>query len=390
MLTITKDLILPTTITGSYPKPSWYNQGLNGRAFKSAMGDTDFREQYIDCVSSILTDQESAGLDILTDGDSRFDLSVGGKSWFFYPIERINGFEGHRDYSPGWSGEFGIRPGHILWEVQEAYRPPIVKNKLTRGSLEYTDIWRTAQRMTDKPVKFGSISAQPMSRMMWNEFYDTDEELLIALCDIMNAEYKNMVAAGCKLIQIEEPRIHMLAQSGQGSAADFEFLIEAFNREIQGLEAEVWVHTCWGNPSQQRMFWNIPSYENAMEHLLRLNVDAITLECASSGGTDLSFLSGIETEKKIAIGVISHTNTVVEPPQIVASRIRNALKYLPPERLILSSDCGFGREGLSRRIAFFKTVSLVQGTNIIRKELGLPEVTIRAENPKFAFGQIPL
>ena len=79
-----------------------------------------------------------------------------------------------------------------------------------------------------------------------------------------------------------------------------------------------------------------------------------------------------------------------EPPQIVASRIRNALKYLPPERLILSSDCGFGREGLSRRIAFFKTVSLVQGTNIIRKELGLPEVTIRAENPKFAFGQIPL
>ncbi len=80
MLSVTKDMVLPTTMTGSYPKPHWYNQGLRERSFKTAMGDTQFREQYLDAVATIITDQSMAGLDILTDGDSRFDLEVGGKS----------------------------------------------------------------------------------------------------------------------------------------------------------------------------------------------------------------------------------------------------------------------------------------------------------------------
>jgi hypothetical protein len=79
------------------------------------------------------------------------------------------------------------------------------------------------------------------------------------------------------------------------------------------------------------------------------------------------------------------TATTVEPPALVANLIRKALEYVPPERLIISADCGFGREGLSRRIAFYKCVSLVMGTNIVRKELGLPEVEVRAADPRFAF-----
>src|ERR1022692_4887514 len=88
VLTVTRDMILPTTITGSYPRPHWFDRSLAGRSFKSALGDSLFREQYLDAVASIIAEQEAAGLDIVTDGDSRFDLTVGGKSWFFYPIER--------------------------------------------------------------------------------------------------------------------------------------------------------------------------------------------------------------------------------------------------------------------------------------------------------------
>ena len=86
-----------------------------------------------------------------------------------------------------------------------------------------------------------------------------------------------------------------------------------------------------------------------------------------------------------AIGVVDHTNTVVESPEQVADLIRRALEYVPAERLIISTNCGFGREGISRRIAFHKCVSLVQGTNIVRKELGLPEASVRAADPQFAF-----
>ena len=208
MLTVTQNLMLPTAITGSYPRPLWFDLSLNGRSFKSALGESLFREQYLDAVAAIINAQEAAGLDIVTDGDSRFDLAVGGKSWFFYPIERIGGIEGHRDTSRGWMSRHGLRPGKILWEVQEAYQPGVVKHKLARGPLEYTAIWQVAQRLTDKPVKFGAICAPALASMLWNEFYPDDKQLVLDLCDIMNAEFREMADAGCPLIQVEEPPHH--------------------------------------------------------------------------------------------------------------------------------------------------------------------------------------
>jgi hypothetical protein len=86
VLNATRDRILPTTITGSYPRPQWFTEELRGRGFKDALGDARFREQYLDAVSCLVREQEMAGLDIVTDGDSRFDLTVGGKSWFYYVI----------------------------------------------------------------------------------------------------------------------------------------------------------------------------------------------------------------------------------------------------------------------------------------------------------------
>ena len=389
MFVATKDMVLPTTVTGSIPRPHWYRESLRGRAFKVALGDALFREQYIDAVTAITADQARAGLDIVTDGDARFDLDVGGRSWFFYPIERIGGIEGHTDGSPGWQQRFGVQPGHILWEVQEAYQPPKVTAELTAGPLEYSAIWRVAQRTSERPVKFGAISAQSMVSMLHNEHYASDREMVIALAQINNQELRDVAAAGSLLIQVEEPRHHFSSLNPSTSEEDFQFYTEAFNREVEGLEeTEVWVHTCWGNPNQQALYWEPPSYERALPYLWQLNADVITFECASSDGRDFALLADCPPDKKVAIGVVNHTRTTVEPPEVVADLVRRALDYIPVERLILSSDCGFGREGLSRRIAFYKCVSLVQGANIVRKELGLPVAEIRAENPNLAFGDV--
>ncbi len=118
---------------------------------------------------------------------------------------------------------------------------------------------------------------------------------------------------------------------------------------------------------------------------MQLDADVITFECASSDGKDLPLFAKYPTDKKIGIGVVNHCNTIVEPPEHVAGLIRKALEYIPPERLVITTDCGFGREGLSRRIAYYKCVSLVQGTNIVRRELGLPEAHIRAADPRLYF-----
>src|SRR5436305_14228454 len=94
-------MILPTTITGSYPRPLWFDRSLEGRSFKAALGDSLFREQYLDAVASIIAEQESAGLDIVTDGDSRFDLTAGGKSWIIYAPRRVGGTSINRDTAAG-------------------------------------------------------------------------------------------------------------------------------------------------------------------------------------------------------------------------------------------------------------------------------------------------
>ena len=387
MLTVTQDMVLPTTMTGSYPKPNWYTQNLRGRPFKEALGDSQFREQYLDAVATIINDQEMAGLDIVTDGDTRFDLEVGGKSWFFYVLERLGGMSGTQDNSPGFL-EGGLRPGHILWEVQEAYRGPVLTEKVTRGPLEYAALWKVAQRMTERPLKFGTIDAQSVAGMIWDRHYPSNRELILEISDIINEELRELVASGCRLIQIEEPHHHLAALDEEKTSEDFDFMTEAFNREVRDVDAEIWVHTCWGNPNQQRGYWEAPSYGRAIPHLLETDADVVTFECASSNGRDIEAIGRYETSKKIAIGVVSHTNTVVEPPEIVAGLVRKALQYIPPERLVLSTDCGFGREGLSRRIAYYKCVSMVLGVNMVRKELGLPEAPVRAADGRFAFTDV--
>src|SRR5262249_26485040 len=150
--------------------------------------------------------------------------------------------------------------------------------------LEYGALWKVAQRMTDRPVKFGAICAPALASMLGNELYLDDKAMVRDLCVIMNAEFLHMVAAGCVLIQQEEPRHHLRAQHAACADADLECLTEEFNRQLVGVNAEIWVHTCWGNPNQQRVHWKVPSYERALPHLLQLNCDVLTIECASSDG----------------------------------------------------------------------------------------------------------
>ena len=111
-------------------------------------------------------------------------------------------------------------------------------------------------------------------------------------------------------------------------------------------------------------------------------VQQVSIEAAQPN-LDLSVLEELPN-KTIILGVLNLGDMQVETPEVVAERIRAAGRYLPPERLIVSTDCGFGREGLSRRIAFYKCVAIALGTNIVRRELRLPEARVAAADPRFA------
>jgi 5-methyltetrahydropteroyltriglutamate--homocysteine methyltransferase len=123
-----------------------------------------------------------------------------------------------------------------------------------------------------------------------------------------------------------------------------EFMLKVFNNTVKGLRAktEVWCHTCWGNPSQQRMFAKVQSYKPALEVLNQVDADVITFETKSSGAMDLEAIGKQITQKKIGIGVIDHHTLQVESPDEVAELTRLALKNIPAERLVLSSDWRYG------------------------------------------------
>ena len=213
------------------------------------------------------------------------------------------------------------------------------------------------------------------------------KERILAIADALNEELHELADAGCPVIQFEEPQIHLLAiRNIVDDVINPAFSVEVFNRTVKGLRAktEVWCHTCWGNPSQQRMFKEVQSYKTALDMLDKVDADVITFESASAHGMDLEALGKAITDKKICIGVIDHHSLQVERPEEIAEHIRKALKYIPAERLAISSDCGMGREGMSRRHAYYKTVSLVLGTNMVRKEIGAPQAEVLAADPRYS------
>ena len=157
-------------------------------------------------------------------------------------------------------------------------------------------------------------------------------------------------------------------------------MVECYNREVQGLDdVEIWIHTCWGNPNMQRVMEDT-SYEASFElYLNEMRGDVWTIETKDRDFRDIELFGRYKGKlpKKICIGAVSHRTLQADRPEDVADAIRTALKHIAPEQLIVSSDCGFGRQGCNREIAFYKASAIAQGCNIVRKELGV-DTDVRA------------
>ena len=386
MYTATKDLLLPTTVTGSWPRPVWFTGNLYGKAFSTAMADVAFREQFIDAVSTIISDQDTAGLDILTNGDYHLDADLAGRSWFSYPTQRLSGIHDQEleSTNPMWSYPVGT----WLNEIVGGWKYPAIVGKVgPRVPFEFAKIWRIAQARSQKPVKFGTISADLCAAVLnlsTDEYAGDKRELMWDIATIINAELRELQAAGCKVIQIEEPAIHSTALFTQDKGT-LDFYVDLFNHQVDGLDdVELWIHTCWGNPGAQHCFQPGVTYEASIDmYLNRCKGDVWTIESKDSGHASLPLFAPYKGKltKKVAVGCISHRALQVETPDDIASDIRNALQYIDAEHLVLSSDCGFGRQGVPRPIAFYKAAALAQGANIVRKELGAPETAVKAADP---------
>jgi 5-methyltetrahydropteroyltriglutamate--homocysteine methyltransferase len=254
------DIALPTSIIGSLPRPAWYTAVLGRKSFLEAMVNSRYREQYEDAVSCFLRAQEIAGLDILTDGDAHYDEEVGGMSWQGYPLTHMDGFAEVPQPMTYKIGAAAYPRGHILHDFLEARIFPRIVGPVGRGRLQYTAMWKTAQRMTKKPIKFGTILPELIAASVEDDHYKDPVERTWAISNALNEELNELADAGCPVIQLEEPQIHMVPARGKTfGKLDVADLVKIFNNTVKGLRAktEVWCHTCWGNPSQQRIFADV-------------------------------------------------------------------------------------------------------------------------------------
>ena len=379
MFTVTKDKALLTTTTGALPRPSWYTANLRGLPLSQGFSQQAYREQHFDCLACHVAAQHRAGIDIFVDGDTRLDDDVAGpklgelrdRADRRHRRAARRGAAGglHGRQGPGRPDVGGDRDPHDAAGHRQDRRDHAAARPRLQG--DRADDRQAGEDRLD-------LGADPRADADRRALQGSARSLLMDLSVALNREYHALADAGAPLVQIEEPAIHQVIADPNQKIKP-EKWVEAFNTEVKGLrdKCEVWCHTCWGSPAAQRVASRNQSYKAALPYFDQLDVDVITVEGAFNNGMDLEhFGSMISKDKKIALGVISHRTLQVERPEEVADLIRRALKHIEPERLILTSDCGFGRQSMSRMHATYKMIALVRGANIVRKELGLPEAYI--------------
>jgi len=214
--------------------------------------------------------------------------------------------------------------GHILHDQLEARVLPRIVGPLGPGDLQYTAMWKTAQRLTKRPAKFGTLLPELLAAAVDDDYYKDPVERCWAFSEAFNEELQTLADAGCPVIQLEEPQIHMVPVRGKPfGRLETSDLVKLFNNTVKGLrgKTEVWCHTCWGNLAQQRVFRDVQSYEPTLAVLNQIDADAITFETCSSVAADLPAIGQVITDKKVVVGVIDHHTLQVERPDQVAAKL---------------------------------------------------------------------
>lgn len=360
------DTILPTTMVGSYPRPRWFEYQLLGRDIRVAFKHVGHAEAYADATHASIADQEEAGLDIVTDGQMYFDDYVGAiGSFCWYMYERIPGFEAAKDEHPSAIGATTMTKEIALLSD---WGGVVNSGPVEPGPIRLVDLYKTAKRYATKPLKV-SVGAGPVN-LAWHVYfqhYKDPRELSYALAPIFNAEMKALVAEGATFLQYEDLGAWLPLFTKDKD--DFTWIADVVRQCIDGVDAKIAWHFCYGNAWGNRLAGLFESgYEAVLPHFYDLPIDQFVLDFANRDMVDIEALRSLPADKEVAVGVIDIRTMMVETPEEVAERIRKVTAVVPPERVYLTTDCGM--KPLPRIIAKMKLQALAQGARIVREELG--------------------
>ena len=330
-------VLLPTTVVGSYSVPEWLER-LKTEYYQRRISAQHMAEINEVAIKAAVKDQELAGIDIVSDGELRRDNDVD------YFLARI----------PGVNIRQRAKADYFDYYDAEVTRP---LPELPEG-LGLADDFRFTRQLTERPIKFSFTGPFSLSRRIRDDAYAEPGDLVRALARRLNAEARELAAAGAGLLQIDEPFL-------AGYPEQVELAIEAVNIVTEDVPVSWALHVCYGNRYAR------PSWEGHYDFLFpavkAARVDQVVLEFARKGLDDLRLVRQHGWDKWLGLGVIDVKNPEVEAAELVASRIRRALEYVPADRLMVNPDCGLRH--LAPDVARQKLRAMVAGVALVRAEL---------------------
>jgi len=338
---------LPTTVVGSYPQPEWLvdRKMLGGRlpprtrALEIWRVTADLLEQAQDDATVVaIRDMERAGIDIITDGEIRRES---------YSNRFATALEGMDLDNPGTALD---RTGH------QNPVPRVVGPIRRARPVEKRDV-EFLRATTSRTIKATLPGPFTMSQQAQDDHYRDEEALAMALAAAVNEEVKDLFAAGADVVQLDEPYLQARAEKAS------RFAVKAINRALEGVEGTTALHTCFG---YAHIVHNRPKGYPFLEELADTTADQISLESAQQN-VDLGVLKSL-SGKTLIVGVIDLADSsAVEHEDVVVNRIKNALRFVDAERLIVAPDCGM--KYLPRDKAFGKLRVLAAAAARVRAEI---------------------
>jgi 5-methyltetrahydropteroyltriglutamate--homocysteine methyltransferase len=236
------------------------------------------------------------------------------------------------------------------------------------AALRLVDFYKLAKRYATRPLKV-SVGAGPVN-LAWHVYfkhYKDPRELSYALAPTFNQEMKALAAAGAEFLQYEDLGAWLpLFTKDDG---DFEWIGGVVRQCVDGVDAKIAWHFCYGNAWGNRLAELFPAgYEAVLPYFYELPIDQFVLDFANRDMVDIAALKSLPKDKEVAIGVIDVRTSMIETPEEVAARIRKVIEVVPPEQVYLTTDCGM--KPLARIVARMKLKALAEGARIVRKELG--------------------
>jgi 5-methyltetrahydropteroyltriglutamate--homocysteine methyltransferase len=327
--------IFRTTVTGSYPRPQQPGDTLKKPALS--------REQADEVIRWAVTDQANAGLDVVTDGEGRRE------NMYYFFQKRLDGVTfaemEYRKYGPLG---FGMDIAKVV-------------GRLENPRFQLAHDWKVARNTAPAHVEVKLTCTGPhmlakFSNNQRPDLYPSDRHLAQAYAALLNNQLKEAVQAGCEFVQFDEPAWTAFPDESVWAA-------EVMNQASAGLRVKIGLHVCCGNAYRKRAYTT--RYQDLAEAFRVSKVDQVCLEHCTLSYDMMTLWDLWDFKGEFAVGVIDQRSDEIETMEVIARRTAPALNHFPPERLLLTSECGFQHVPLE--ITRNKLRALVAGARYLRE-----------------------